>query len=77
MMQFSDIEQRRSAVGIEQKALCKRAGVHQMTYSRLKTRPDEFGTTETTLKKLETALEALVAERLRKLTETTGDQANG
>lgn len=72
MMQFSDIEQRRSAVGIEQKALCKRAGVHQMTYSRLKTRPREFGTTERTLTKLETALEDLIAERMRKLSETVG-----
>jgi predicted transcriptional regulator len=76
MMQFSEIEQRRSAVGIEQKALCKKAGVHQMTYSRLKTRP-EFGTTEKTLTKLETALDALVAERMRKLKEATGEQANG
>ncbi len=75
MMQFSDIEQRRSAVGIEQKVLCKKAGVHQMTYSRLKTRPGEFGTTEKTLTKLEAALDTLVAERMRALAEISGEQA--
>ncbi|TIL53797.1 helix-turn-helix transcriptional regulator [Mesorhizobium sp.] len=77
MLDFSDIEIRRETARIEQKELCERAGVHHQTYSKLKNRPGAQGATEQTLKKLKTALDALVAERMRNLKETTGEQANG
>lgn len=77
MLDFSSIETRRETAGIEQKELCQRAGVHHQTYSKLKNRPGAQGATEQTLKKLKTALDALVAERMRKLMGTAGEQANG
>jgi len=73
VLDFSTIEIRRETAGIEQKELCQRAGVHHQTYSKLKNRPGAQGATETTLKKLKTALDDLVAERMRKLAATSGD----
>lgn len=76
MLQFSEIETRRAKAGIEQNQLCDKAGVHAMTYSKLKNRPGKRGATEDTLKKLKSALDDLVEEKLRDLKET-GGQGHG
>lgn len=58
---FSQVEARRAAVGIEQKELCQRAGVHETTYTARKS--ERRGMSERTLKKLDEALEEIIAER--------------
>ncbi|MBB4649264.1 transcriptional regulator with XRE-family HTH domain [Aminobacter niigataensis] len=67
MLGFEDIELRRDAARIEQKELCERAGVHLQTYSRLKNRPGSLGATTRTLKKLKSALDELIGERVQAL----------
>jgi len=67
VLDFADIDVRRDAARIEQKELCERAGVHLQTYSRLKNRPGSLGATERTLKKLKTALDQLIKERVSAL----------
>lgn len=62
MLQFSEIEKRRAAAGIEQKALAAKAGLHPQSYSKLK-KPTKHGATEGTLKKLSAALAELEAEK--------------
>ena len=62
-MLFSDIEAKRAKAAIEQGALCRRAGVHFMTYSRLKNRPGKAGPTERTLRRLTDALDAMIEEK--------------
>lgn len=62
-MSFTEIEQRRAKAGIDQKALCAKAGVHEQTYSRLKNRPGTRGAGEATLRALSGALEQLIEER--------------
>lgn len=56
-MHIDDIESRRCAVGIQQKALCQKAGVDQSTYSQLKLQ--RRGAYARTLDKLDKALLAL------------------
>lgn len=73
MLPFKEIEMRREAARIEQKELCRRAGVHFQTYTRLKNRPGAQGASENTLTKLVEALDELVAERIVNLKE----QAHG
>ncbi len=68
VLDFVDIDIRREVARIEQKELCERAGVHFMTYSRLKNRPGVLGASSRTLKKLKTALDQLVEERVKALT---------
>lgn len=68
MQEFVDIEHRRDIARIKQKELCKRAGVHLQTYSRLKNRPGSLGASERTLKKLKSALDEMVHERVKALT---------
>lgn len=58
---FSDIDMRRDLAGIQQKALCKRAGIHPTRYSARKN--GRSGMSETTLKKLQDALAEMIAER--------------
>lgn len=61
MSLFSEIERRRAAHGIRQSALCKRARVHPTTYSALKSA--RRGGNVRTLARLDTALDALIAEK--------------
>lgn len=58
---FSEIEARRLAAGIEQKALCSRAGIHQTTYTARKN--GRRTTSEKTLKRLDDALTAMIIEK--------------
>ena len=61
MLQFSEIETRRAAAGIEQAALAAKAGMHAQTYSKLKGKTKR-GPTEATLKRLTEALQVLEQE---------------
>lgn len=61
MMSFDDIEQRRADAGIEQKALCLRAGVNPNTYSAWKARRQ--WPNSRSLDKVLQALNDLIAER--------------
>ena len=70
-MLFSDIEAKRAKAAIEQGALCRRAGVHFMTYSRLKNRPGKAGPTERTLRRLTDALDAMTSPRTTGVAPTT------
>lgn len=58
---FLEIETRRAAAGITQKELCARAGIHETTYTARKN--GRRGVSEGTLKKLEEALDVLIAEK--------------
>lgn len=58
---FSDIEERRLLAGIDQRALCQRAGVHETTYTARKNGRRTLS--ERTINKLGEALEAMIAER--------------
>ncbi len=58
---FSDIEERRLLAGIDQRALCHRAGVHETTYTARKNGRRTLS--ERTINKLNEALEAMIAER--------------
>ncbi|WFS02190.1 helix-turn-helix domain-containing protein [Rhizobium tumorigenes] len=58
---FFEIEARRSAAGIEQKALCARAGVHQTTYTARKNGRRTMS--ERTLKRLDDALTSMIHEK--------------
>lgn len=58
---FSQIEERRSRAGIEQRLLCQRAGVHETTYTARKNGRRTLS--EKTINKLADALDALLAER--------------
>lgn len=64
---FSQIEAKRAAAGIEQKELCRRANVHETTYTARKN--DRRSVSERTLKKLETALDELITEKRAVLDE--------
>jgi transcriptional regulator with XRE-family HTH domain len=68
---FSEIETRREMAGIDQKALCARAGIHETTYTARKN--GRRGLSEATLVKLDAALRALIDERLKVL----GDMVEG
>lgn len=63
-MDFAEIDARRAAAGIDQKALCERAGVNQSTYSQIK--QGHRGGYVRTLQKLDGALK-----------ELTGEESNG
>ncbi|MCF6368313.1 helix-turn-helix domain-containing protein [Rhizobium halophilum] len=67
---FPQIEARRAAAGILQKDLCERAAVHETTYTARKS--GRRALSETTLKKLETALEELIKERQEQLLKIGG-----
>lgn len=62
---FSEIEERRQLAGIEQRALCLRAGVHETTYTARKSGRRTLS--ERTINKLAIALDALIAERRQAL----------
>ncbi|MGG7535329.1 helix-turn-helix domain-containing protein [Rhizobium sp. 12,4] len=72
---FSDIEARRAAAGIDQKALCHRAGVHQTTYTARKN--GRRNVSETTLKKLDEALSALILEKKATIDDLVDDEGSG
>ncbi|MFN7010069.1 MAG: helix-turn-helix domain-containing protein [Allorhizobium sp.] len=67
---FSEIEERRRLAGIEQRALCQRAGVHDTTYSARKSGRRTLS--ERTINKLKLALEALIAEKREALATAEG-----
>ncbi|TPN57149.1 helix-turn-helix transcriptional regulator [Mesorhizobium sp. B1-1-7] len=71
-MDFAAIDAKRAENHIDQKVLCQRAGVNQSTYSQLK--GGKRGGYVRTLEKLEAALDDMVADRMRKLKEVTGEQ---
>ena len=58
---FPQIENRRLRAGISQKDLCARADVHETTYTARKS--GRRNLSETTLKKLDDALDALIEEK--------------
>lgn len=64
---FSEIETRREKAGIGQVELCKRAKVHPTTYTARK--HGRTGMRETTLRRLDAALDALIAEKRASLIE--------
>lgn len=64
---FSEIETRREKAGIGQVELCKRAKVHPTTYTARKN--GRTGMRETTLRRLDAALDALIAEKRASLIE--------
>ena len=61
MVSFSEIERRRIAHGVTRKALYEGAGVHKETWRR--TAQGRTAPNSRTLEKLNTALDALIAER--------------
>ncbi|WP_392391308.1 helix-turn-helix domain-containing protein [Ochrobactrum sp. 19YEA23] len=63
-MNFSDLESNRTRLGVTQRALCERAGVHYMTYSSIKNGRQIPNVR--TLQKLEQALIAIEQERLER-----------
>lgn len=75
MLQFSEIDRRRAAAGIEQKTLARRAGLHPQSYSKLR-RSTPRGPTEATLKRLTEALDALIAEKSVHGLSSGGDDAS-
>lgn len=58
---FSEIEQARDAAGIKQSDLCKRAGVHETTYTARK--QGRRTLSERTINKLRNALREIIQER--------------
>lgn len=58
---FSEIEERRALAGIDQRALCQRAGVHETTYTARKNGRRTLS--ERTINKLEEALDAMIVEK--------------
>lgn len=62
-MNFAEIEEKRARANIDQKELCRRAGVHEQTYSRLKNRAGPRGASEATLSRLRQALEHLTDDQ--------------
>jgi len=67
---FSEIEQRRLLAGIDQRALCQRAGVHETTYTARKNGRRTLS--ERTIIKLGKALEAMIAEKREALDSAEG-----
>lgn len=67
---FPQIEAKRVAAGILQKDLCERANVHETTYTARKS--NRRSLSETTLKKLELALDELIDERRAELEKFGG-----
>lgn len=61
MVSFSEIERRRIAHGVTRKALYEGAGVHKETWRR--TAQGRTAPNSRTLEKLNTALDALIAEK--------------
>lgn len=68
---FPQIEAKRVAAGILQKDLCERANVHETTYTARKN--NRRSLSETTLKKLEFALDEMIDERRAELAKFGGD----
>lgn len=64
---FPEIEERREKAGIDQVELCRRAKVHPTTYTARKN--GRAGMRETTIARLETALDVLINEKMANLKE--------